>query len=78
MADNFISNDENKHIEQQIENIDQQIEQINDNPEIADPQKEREIKKLELVKTQLVEGEQKQIDQRQQGVVYERSGEFND
>jgi len=78
MDDNSMDNDANEHIQQQIDNLDEQIEQINDNPEIADPQKEREVKKLELVKAQLVEGEQKQIDARQQTTVYGRDEGFND
>lgn len=40
--------------EQQIELIDKQMEAINDNPELADPEKERQIIQLELDREKIV------------------------
>lgn len=76
MPDINTGGEETKHIEKQLEVINQQKEEIHNNPELSDTQKEREVKKLELVETQLIEGQQKEIDHRQQGVVYERNSDF--
>lgn len=44
------------NVEQQIEIVNDQIQEMQDNPELSDVHKAREIKKLELVKAQIIEG----------------------
>lgn len=70
-----ISHDETGYIEEQLKILDEQIEQVNDNPELSDPEKERECKKLDLVKAQLTERDQQEQD-RNQSIVHERGNDF--
>ena len=44
------------NIDQQIEIVDEQIRDIRENDELSDKKKSEEIKKLELVKAQIIEG----------------------
>jgi hypothetical protein len=43
-------------VQHQLDIVDEQIAEIRGNPEYSDVHKDREIKKLELVKAQITEG----------------------
>ena len=43
-------------VQHQLDIVDEQMQEIRDNPEYSDVHKDREIKKLELQKAQIMEG----------------------
>lgn len=75
MSDQDLSDDEGQYIEEQLGIMDEQIAEIDENEEMSDPEKEREIRRIELVKTQILEQTKQQAD-RDNGIVHERGLDF--
>lgn len=75
MSDQDLSNDEAQYIEKELAVMDEQIAEIEENNEMSDPEKEREVRRIELVKTQIVEQTKQQAD-RDNGIIHERGQDF--